>query len=197
MNLNKTILSLCDFSGAWSQPYVDAGYNVIRVDLKHGQDVRLLKVSGLPKIHGILAAPPCTYFAIAGTRNWKKWGEGKLIEGLSIVDACLRIVAMTSPAWWVLENPCGRLSRFIGKPRLIFQPYEYGDPYMKRTCLWGQFNGDLPLNRVEPMYRMMATKRSDPLYDAIPEMPGTRNDGATIRSTTPPGFAKAFFEANP
>ena len=28
-----TILSLCDYSGAWSQPYADAGYDVVRVVL--------------------------------------------------------------------------------------------------------------------------------------------------------------------
>lgn len=54
----KKIISLCDFSGAWSQPYVDAGgYDVIRIDLQRdGRDVRLLeKMDG---VHGILAAPP-------------------------------------------------------------------------------------------------------------------------------------------
>lgn len=29
------VLSLCDHSGAWSQPYVDLGYLVLRVDPKH------------------------------------------------------------------------------------------------------------------------------------------------------------------
>ena len=27
--LIKTVLSLCDYSGVWSQPYADTGYNVI------------------------------------------------------------------------------------------------------------------------------------------------------------------------
>ena len=54
----KKIISLCDFSGAWSQPYVDAGeYEVIRVDLQRdGRDVRLLE--RMDGVHGILAAPP-------------------------------------------------------------------------------------------------------------------------------------------
>lgn len=51
----RTILSLCDYTGAWSQPYADAGYNVVRVDIKYGDDVRLFKLPDYP-VHGILAA---------------------------------------------------------------------------------------------------------------------------------------------
>lgn len=51
------ILSLCDHSGNWSQPYADAGYEVIRVDLQlAGKDIRLLEKGA--DVHGILAAPP-------------------------------------------------------------------------------------------------------------------------------------------
>lgn len=32
----RKILSLCDYSGSWSQPYRDAGYEVIQVDLQWG-----------------------------------------------------------------------------------------------------------------------------------------------------------------
>jgi len=39
----RTIISLCDFSGNWSKPYRDAGYNVVQVDLKHGNDVRMFQ----------------------------------------------------------------------------------------------------------------------------------------------------------
>ncbi len=42
----KTILSLFDYSGNWSKPYEDAGYNVIRVDKKRGLDVRLVQYMG-------------------------------------------------------------------------------------------------------------------------------------------------------
>ncbi len=55
--LIKTVLSLCDYSGVWSQPYADTGYNVIRVDLQTSeQDVRLVEFPG--PVHGILAAHP-------------------------------------------------------------------------------------------------------------------------------------------
>jgi hypothetical protein len=63
----QLILSLCDHTGAWSQPYVDDDYDVLRVDVKDGQDVRLMQLPAKP-VYGILAAPPCTVFAGSGAR---------------------------------------------------------------------------------------------------------------------------------
>ena len=53
------ILSLCDYTGTWAQPYVDAGYDVRQVDIQHGEDIRLLEYPG--EVHGIIAQPPCTH----------------------------------------------------------------------------------------------------------------------------------------
>lgn len=176
----QLILSLCDHSGVWSQPYVDADYEVVRIDLKHGQDVRLLELPGRP-VHGILAAPPCTVFANSGAR-WQR-SDRDMLDGLSVVDACCRIILAARPTWWVLENPAGKLSRFLGPPRMTFQPNDYGDPYTKLTCLWGEFN--TPHRTPVP-----ATDGSRMLRVA----PGPER--AAIRSVTPAGFARAFFEAN-
>lgn len=111
MNSSKTILSLCDYTGIWSEPYRTAGYNVVQVDLKHGGDVRLLHYIG--KVHGVICQPPCTHLAGSGARWWESKGEAALLEALSISDACLRFVALGSPYWWVLENPVGRLPDHI------------------------------------------------------------------------------------
>jgi hypothetical protein len=177
----QTILSLCDGRGSWSQPYVDDDYEVIRVDVLAGEDVRLLELPARP-VHGILAAPPCTVFANSGAR-WPRTDD-EMREGLSVVDACLRLVVACRPAWWALENPAGKLRRYLGAPRLTFQPNEYGDPWTKRTCLWGEFN--TPLRAP-----VAATEGSK--FHRLPPGP----ERAALRSVTPPGFARAFFEANP
>lgn len=188
----KTILSLCDFSGAWSRPYEAAGYHVIRVDLQHGQDVRLLRHLGEP-VHGILAAPPCNHFARSGAHLWAKKGEAAIIEGLAIADACLRAVAIYRPEWWALENPIGRLKDYLGEPAWKFDPCDFGDPWTKRTWLWGHFTPPLPLFSV--------TART-PCLRALVKVNWTDNQsgqgrGKQRRSETPEGFARAFFEANP
>lgn len=177
----QTILSLCDGSGSWSQPYVDADYDVIRVDLNAGQDVRLLEFPVRP-VHGVLAGPPCTMFANSGAR-WAR-SEGQMLEALSVVDACLRIVVATKPTWWVLENPAGKLSRYLGPPRMTFQPNHYGDDYTKLTCLWGRFN--------EPARSPVPATAGSKMHRLPPS-----EDRAALRSVTPAGFARAFFEANP
>jgi len=107
-----------------------------------------------------------------------------LLEGLSVVDACLRIILMAKPKFWALENPVGRLNRWLGKPKMYFNPCDFGDPYTKKTCLWGEFN--IPEKTpVEP------TEGSK--MHLLPPS-GDRN---MLRSITPKGFAKAFFRANP
>ena len=172
------ILDLCGGTGAWSAPYKAKGYEVILIDpIALTGDVRLMPLPSQP-IQGVLAATPCTIFARSGARWWPTKGPQALLEGLSVVDACLRVITMTQPVWWALENPIGRLKTYLGPPRLYFQPCDYGDPWTKKTCLWGKFN--LPIKTpVEP------TEVSE------------RPDRALIRSVTPPGFARAFCEANP
>lgn len=181
-----TILSLCDYSGTWSQPYRDAGYDVIQVDLKHGQDIRNFRFQSHP-VRGILAAPPCTEFSVSCTRFWKQKDEdGRTAEALRLVDACMRIIAAHDPLWWVLENPVGRLKDWIGPAKMFFDPCDYGDPYTKKTGLWGQFNPPA-------MSKVFPELGSSP----ITGLGGKSERTKELRSITPGGFAQAFFEANP
>jgi hypothetical protein len=180
----RVVLDLCGGTGAWSSPYRESGYDVRIIDpLADGTDVRLMERLEFP-VHGVLAAPPCTHLAGSGARWWEEKGEEALLDALSIVDACLRIVAVHRPEWWCLENPVGRLSRFLGPPRMTFDPCDYGDPYTKRTCLWGEFNvpaqSPVPATEGSRMWRLPPSE-----------------DRWRLRSETPEGFAKAFFEANP
>lgn len=102
-----------------------------------------------------------------------------------LVYTSLFIVELLDPEFWVLENPVGRIQKLVpelGEKRLVFQPWEYGDPWSKKTCLWGKFNNKLEKTPVDPIQGSMAYRTS------------SRNKNK--RTQTPPGFAKAFFEAN-
>jgi site-specific DNA-cytosine methylase len=200
----KIILDLCGGTGSWSKFYNDdENYDVKIIDLyewgvelapslyapyinysgdgKNG-DIRLFKKIKEP-VYGILAAPPCTHFAGSGARWWKDKGLEPLKDGLSIVDAVFRIVFAHKPKFWVLENPVGRLVHYIGKPKIIFNPCDYGDPYTKKTCLWGKFNKPKK-NKVKPIEG-----------SKMHLMPPSK-ERARERSKTPQGFAIAFYEAN-
>jgi len=181
--MRDVVLSLCDYTGIWGDQYADE-YDVIKIDLQHGHDVRLFRYMPKRRVHGIIAQPPCDHFSGSGARWWKQKGDAAIIEGLQLVDACLRIIYAHDPDWWVLENPVGRLRHYIGPYAHTYQPNEYGDPYTKRTCLWGEFT--MPQrNPVE------ATEGSK--MHLIAPGPNRKN----IRSATPPGFARAFRLANP
>lgn len=168
---SRIILDLCAGSGSWSAPYEAAGYDVRRVTLPT-DDVRLFAPP--ESVWGILAAPPCTEFSLA-----KNGQPRDFLTGLEVVGACARVVLAARPQWWALENPTGYLSNWLGMPRAVFEPYEFGDPWTKRTALWGNFTLPKPGPFVEPQ--------------------GSAMDRATAaeRAITPPGFARAFFEANP
>lgn len=139
-------------------------------------------------MHGILAAPPCTCFASSGI--WVKRSDADMVEALSVVDTCIRFAWACRPKWWVLENPV--LVRYLGKPVMYFQPCDFGDPYTKKTCLWGTFQKPRPLL----LGRACAVRPS--LGNApIMKLGGKSMRTKNLRSQTRPGFAQAFFEANP
>jgi hypothetical protein len=215
-NKDKIILDLCGGTGAWSKPYRDNGYDVRNITLPMFDisDTYVQEQCINLKPYGILAAPPCTEFSLAKTNS--KYPR-KMEEGMEIVYHCLRIIwkaqyklptplaKTTTLKFWALENPFGLLRRFLGHPVLIFNPYDYGDSYQKKTCLWGFFN--IPkknpckeytkdyIHHIAPDGRV--GKKFDSLLtrEIAPEYYGklTRQER---RAITPPGFARAFFLAN-
>ncbi len=174
---DRLILDLCGGSGSWSAPYREAGYDV-RIVTIPGEDVRDYRYPG--EVHGILAAPPCTTFSYA--RNRYPATDDEFRIALSVVDACLRIITVSSPTWWALENPVNLLRRWLGKPKLTFNQWEFGDEAHKPTGLWGNFSS--PIKKPGPRTKPSTFGTNKP--NAQPE-----------DAKTPPGFARAFFEANP
>lgn len=152
----------------------------------------------------IIAFPPCTHLAISGAR----WFEEKRKSGVqrhavdffhSIWNAkCDRIC---------VENPVGIISGHYVEnhflvPRLpytqVIQPYEYGSPVSKKTCLWLKGLPKLePTNIVKPELTQSAGHNfSGPALYARDENGKILkwNDPRTaiIRSKTYPGVAKAM-----
>lgn len=186
---NRIILDLCGGTGSWSKPYREAGYDVRLITFP--TDIRLAPI--VPSVHGILATPPCTEFSSAKHYHGKGNYTHDFKEGLSVVDACLRFVAICRPQWWALENPKGYLQRFIGPPDFSFDPWEYGDPYQKRTSLWGSFKWPEKtiLSKPPGLKKFSLLKSKEIRPEAFGKFNRTER-----RAMTPAGFAKAFFEAN-
>ena len=200
--MRKIVLDLCGATGAWSKDYKNAGYDVRIITLPK---YNVIDYFPPDNVYGILAAPPCTMFSLAGNR-WryqeKLNGEyiPKIIEALIIVQGCLRIIKICKPKFWVLENPVGTLSTYLGPPKMTFNPCDYGDPYTKKTALWGDFVPPLPLfigedRSVQAEFVTLSSgKRMSKVHYNAFRLPKDKRTEA--RSITPPGFARAFFEAN-
>lgn len=204
MNSDKIILDLCGGTGSWSKPYAEAGYDVRIITLPEF-DVR--EYNPPQNVYGVLAAPPCTEFSVLNCKAEPR--ERDEAAGLEVVTACLRIIAACRPKWWAMENPRGHLRKYMGKPKLTFQPWHYGEPWTKTTDIWGEFN--IPQKAYErwedvpklPLYTRPGRGKPNFAYlhksawKNIPQLayhePGT---DAEFRAMTPPGFARAFFAAN-
>ena len=215
---SKIILDLCGGTGAWSESYRKAGYDVRNIILPkynilatkitedeiifrkdHNDNYRWRTLK--KDIYGILAAPPCTMFSVARTVGKK---PRDLREGMELVIACLKIIwecqykventnqRKSSLKFWALENPKSLLEWFLGKPSFQFQPYEFGDNYSKKTCLWGNFNEPKRLILINPPPKGKTMKH------LVEPMTFKRDfkKMAEIRSITPKGFAEAFFDSN-
>lgn len=200
-NSDKVVLSLFDKSGQWSQPWEDAGYQVYRFDIQNDEelgDVNNFSTEFFndwfgqfegQEVYAILAACPCTDFASSGARHFAaKDEDGRTISSVKLVHQTLRTIEFFKPAVWALENPVGRIEKLGGLPnwRLSFDPNHVGDPYTKKTLIWGRFNADLPIAPVDPVEgSKMHTKYGG-------KSMATKN----ARSVTPEGFAYSFFMAN-
>lgn len=138
----------------------------------------------------VIAFPPCTHLASSGAA----WFEQKRKDGRQ-QQAIDFFLAFTKPyaKRWVIENPVGIMSSLFHKPNQIVQPYQFGDPYSKKTCLW-LHNVPLliPTNVVEPEPRVTyASGRTMPKWYADAwKLPA--EERSKVRSKTFPGIAKAM-----
>lgn len=219
--MSRIIIDLCGGTGAWSKPYREAGYDVrlitlpqydvtkvefgsygmefIRQDVHYHETLTVL----YEEVYGILAAPPCTEFSVA--KNGSPTPRN-LEEGMIPVRACMNIIWQChlhgSPKFWALENPRGLLRRFLGRPKFTFQQWEFGDPGVKPTDIWGYFNEPKCTHLSMPdgiTKRYKSGKVNTFAYD-FPKCPEEYKhlnlDRAALRAITPPGFVQAFYRAN-
>lgn len=138
----------------------------------------------------IIAHPPCTRLCNSGSRWWKKYKE----EQEAAISFFMQItVAQVDKL--AIENPVGIMSTIYRKPDQIIQPYYFGDPYTKTTCLWLKgLPPLLPTNIVSPgEFKRYGGKKSCkmPLWYTKAK---NKKNYSEIRSKTFLGIAKAMAE---
>lgn len=131
------ILVACEFSGRVRDAFRAQGHDAVSCDLlpsdapgPHIQgDVR--DVLAAQQWDALIAFPPCTHLCSSGARWWsqKREQQNQAIEFvLSLWNCGIPRIA--------IENPIGILSRVLGRPAQIVQPWQYGHGETKSTCLW-------------------------------------------------------------
>jgi len=185
----RTVLSLFDYSGIWSKPYLDNNYNVIRIDIKNGINLLNWDYKQLQKVNVCLIAFPCTDYALSGAKHfYRKDHDGTTEKSQILLRKVKEILDYFNPVVWCLENPMSRIHKlnpWLGEIKFKFNPYDFGDGCQKMTWLWGKFNNPIKrpgINQGNWMFTNLG---------------GKSERTKELRSNTNQNFAKAFFKANP
>lgn len=133
------VLVACEFSGIVRDAFLAAGHEAVSCDLlptespgPHSQQNVLEWLQEKAwRVDLMLAFPPCTHLASSGARWWKE----KQAEQQAAIAFVRQLLAAPIPLI-AIENPIGRLSTALRKPDQIIQPWQFGHPETKATCLW-------------------------------------------------------------
>tara|TARA_R110000787_G_C13221919_1_gene426273 strand:+ start:42 stop:644 length:603 start_codon:yes stop_codon:yes gene_type:complete len=191
------ILIACEESGTVRDAFIERGHNAESCDLLPGRG-KYVKQHHQGDIDDMLsrgwdmviAFPPCTHLAVAGARWFPaKRADGRQQQGIDFFN---KFTMLPYPLV-AIENPVGIMSTQYRKPDQIIQPYEYGDAFKKKTCLWlKQLPLLKPTNIVDPGEQVTySSGRSMPKWyaDAWSLNPEERSK---VRSQTFQGVADAM-----
>lgn len=155
------VLVACEFSGAVRDAFSKLGHDATSCDLlptekpgKHYQgDVFDIINDGWDLM---IAHPPCTYLTLAGNRwfkpEYKERYPNRQKQREDAIEFFLRLSEAKIPKI-AIENPISIMSTAFRKPDQIIQPYQFGHPSVKATCLWLRGLPKLSqTNIVEPEY---------------------------------------------
>lgn len=145
----------------------------------------------------IIAFPPCTYLTVTGNRwfNYEKYGDKAIQRMLDRNDAIkfFMTIANADCDKIAIENPVGVMSTKWRKPDQIIEPFEYGDAYEKRTCLWLKGLPKLVPTKIVEIPDRIKFKSGKTMAKWYVEAGNlTKEQRALVRSKTFPGIAKAM-----
>ena len=136
------VLVACEYSGTVRDAFIKLGHDAYSCDLLKSDAGNSYHLVGdaieiaYDTRYGwdlMVAHPPCTDIAVSGAAWFKeKIADGRQQAALDFVqklmDAPIKMVA--------IENPISVISSKIRKPDQIIQPWMFGHPESKATCLW-------------------------------------------------------------
>jgi hypothetical protein len=177
------LLIACEFSGVVRDAFLRRGHDAWSCDLlptevpgPHIQGDVLSVVWRQPGWDLMIAHPPCTYLTRAGDR----WHAKSTLRDQAA--DFVKILANAPIPRIAIENPRGALLRLWRREDQVIQPWMFGHPETKATCLW--------LKNLPPL---MATAVSTGREQRIHRLPPSP-DRWKERSRTLVGVAEAMAE---
>lgn len=190
--MNPRVLVACEESQAVTKAFRRLGVEAYSCDILpcsgghpewHRQEdvVRLLDEDW----DAIIAFPPCTHLAVSGAAWFEqKRKDGRQKQG---VDFFMEFTKTRCPKV-AIENPVGIMSSLYRKPNQIIQPWMFGHPEQKATCLWLTGLPNLiPTDDVRKEMEKLPINQRQRLHYLPPS-----KDRAKIRSKTFNGIAEAM-----
>jgi len=132
----------------------------------------------------IIAFPPCTDLACSGAKHFaKKQADGRQQKSIEFFMAFTNLKCKHV----AIENPVGIMSSIYRKPDQIIQPWMFGEPFQKTTCLWLKGLPHLIPTNIVDKGEFVTT----PSGKKLPKW-YSNNKNPKIRSKTFAGIAKAM-----
>lgn len=189
----KRVLVACEYSAQVRNAFAGLGWDAWSCDLLPSEDPSGKHYQGDVRdiLHDpwdlLVAFPPCTYLCSSGM-HWTTRGlrDPKLTEDAlefvrTLLDCGIPRIA--------LENPVGAISTRIRKPDQIIQPWQFGHPESKTTCLWLK---NLPkLVPTEILSKPTNGRWANQTQSGQNRL-GPSEDRWKLRSKTYPGIAQAM-----
>ena len=145
----------------------------------------------------IIAFPPCTYLTVTGNRwfNIDRYGEKAIQRHKDRKDGVDFFMAFANADCEkiAIENPVGIMSSEWRKPNQIINPWQFGDAFEKKTCLWLKGLPELThtnIVKIPPRKKFDSGKSMPSWYAEAWHLP--KEERAKLRSKTLPGIATAM-----
>lgn len=212
------VLVACEESQAVCKAFRELGHEAFSADLQEcsgGHPEWHIQGDCLPIINGnctfttadththtqagpwdlLIAHPPCTYMSNAGAvRMYPESGKIDLERFKLAMDGKAFFMAFFAASCpWCIENPRPLSVVELPEPTQIIEPYEFGEPYSKLTCLWLHDLPPLIPTKILRDYKPYVSSGTS-ANKGNPDKAGvSRSGGASrVRSRTFPGIGKAM-----
>lgn len=190
----RRVLVACEFSATVRDAFRARGFDAWSCDLlpTEGEPAWHIEGDVIPHLGDgwdlLIAHPPCTYLSRAGARWWGTPERDALADAAAEFVFALRDAPIPHIA---IENPIGQLTARWRRPDQVIQPWEYGHPFSKATCLWLKKLPPLMPTDIWANYRPLIRSNVTARNRAGKAQTGIHS-GGLITAKTFPGIAAAM-----